>query len=84
MDTKWKILDGKSFGGIYGLSQPDVYQMFAYGEKYLQRKGVLILLYPRRSSFREDSDLFEFSAELSLRLVPFDLEYDRPIFVFGF
>ncbi|MDY0915222.1 McrC family protein [Pseudomonas viridiflava] len=84
LDTKWKILDGKSFGGIYGLSQPDVYQMFAYGEKYLQRKGVLILLYPRRSSFREDSDLFEFSAELSLRLVPFDLEYDRPIFVFGF
>lgn len=42
LDTKWKLLDP----GItnYGISQGDMYQMYAYGKKYKSEK--VVLLYP--------------------------------------
>ncbi|WP_172200032.1 McrC family protein [Saccharibacillus qingshengii] len=50
MDTKWKRLSGL-YGKDYGISQSDMYQMYAYGKKYTA--GKVILLYPRAHS--EDS-----------------------------
>ncbi|MDD6089039.1 MAG: McrC family protein [Desulfovibrionaceae bacterium] len=42
MDTKWKKLDGKK--NNYGISQADMYQLFAYQKKYNARQ--VVLLYP--------------------------------------
>lgn len=41
-DTKWKILNPKY--NNYGISQSDMYQMYAYGKKYNAEK--VILIYP--------------------------------------
>ncbi|OXM85803.1 McrC family protein [Paenibacillus rigui] len=42
MDTKWKLLN--SLYSNYGISQGDMYQMYAYSKKYNARK--IFLLYP--------------------------------------
>ena len=42
IDTKYKILDGKE--RYLGISQSDIYQMFAYSHKFNCNK--IILLYP--------------------------------------
>ena len=42
MDTKWKLLSGNARN--YGVSQSDMYQMYAYSKKYNAQKT--ILLYP--------------------------------------
>lgn len=74
MDTKWKRVEfGKDIKN-YGLSQNDFYQLYAYGNKYLAGQGDLLLIYPRRAAFPQMLPAFEFSAELRLRVVPFDLE----------
>ena len=47
LDTKWKILDDKQTN--YGISQSDMYQMYAYYHRYRvddQRIQGVILLYP--------------------------------------
>lgn len=76
MDTKWKLLDKLKANGTdkYGLSQSDFYQMFAYGQKYLNGTGHMILIYPKSKSF--DSPIeqsFNFSDELKLWIIPFDI-----------
>ncbi|KUK65649.1 MAG: Uncharacterized protein XD84_0463 [Desulfotomaculum sp. 46_80] len=57
MDTKWKLLSDNSRN--FGISQSDMYQMYAYSKKY-DADGI-ILLYPHsdsvsRSEFRYASD----------------------------
>ncbi len=42
MDTKWKLLSAGSHN--YGISQSDMYQMYAYHKKYAAKQ--VILLYP--------------------------------------
>ena len=42
MDTKWKLLN--LYSNNYGISQSDMYQMYAYGKKYKTEK--VVLLYP--------------------------------------
>lgn len=42
MDTKWKLLSEKN--NNYGISQSDIYQMYAYNKKYDSRN--VTLLYP--------------------------------------
>ena len=42
MDTKWKLLN--VYSNNYGISQSDMYQMYAYGKKYKSEK--VVLLYP--------------------------------------
>jgi 5-methylcytosine-specific restriction enzyme subunit McrC len=54
MDTKWKILSDKKSN--YGISQDDMYQMYAYGKKYRAKK--VILLYPQPESLRETNISF--------------------------
>lgn len=77
LDTKWKRLDSDLAGKNFGLSQADFYQMFAYGHKYLPGQGDLVLIYPRRSRFREALPAFEYAPGLRLWVVPFDLEVGR-------
>jgi 5-methylcytosine-specific restriction enzyme subunit McrC len=74
LDTKWKRLDSADRAGKYGLSQADFYQLFAYGQKYLDGRGDLVLIYPRRASFQQALPRFDFSERLRLWVLPFDLE----------
>ena len=77
LDTKWKRLDSNTTGKNYGLSQSDLYQMFAYGHKFLEGAGDLVLIYPRTSRFLEVLEVFEYGIGLALWVVPFDLETGR-------
>ena len=78
-DTKWKLIDANGSGN-YGMSQSDMYQMFAYGHKYLGGSGALMLIYPRTEKFSQMIvEPFEFSdgdSRLMLYVVPFDLSPD--------
>ncbi|WP_122574982.1 McrC family protein [Pseudomonas viridiflava] len=74
LDAKWKRLDSEFGSKNYGLSQPDLYQMLAYGQRYLRGMGDLILIYPKTVSFQKELPIFELSPGLSLSVVPFDLE----------
>lgn len=76
MDAKWKLLDSRADDGLrkYEISQPDLYQMFAYGQKYLHGKGTMMLIYPRHQYFATPLPVFRFDEDLSLWCVPFDLE----------
>nr|WP_241878043.1 McrC family protein [Psychrobacter sp. PraFG1]UNK04456.1 McrC family protein [Psychrobacter sp. PraFG1] len=44
MDTKWKIINSSNSQNNFDISQSDIYQMFAYGHKYLAGKGDLVLI----------------------------------------
>ncbi|MFN1647533.1 McrC family protein [Vibrio rotiferianus] len=70
LDTKWKLLDIEAYH--YGLSQADLYQMFAYGHKYLNGVGDLYLIYPAHERFTKPIEhSFDFSDSLKLWVVPF-------------
>ncbi|WP_240532312.1 McrC family protein [Moritella marina] len=74
LDTKWKLIDG-SGKDKYGISQADMYQMFAYGHKYLAGKGNIVLIYPQHNGFKEAVEhSFDFNDELKLWVVPFVIE----------
>lgn len=73
LDTKWKLLQGDS-SAHYGLSQADLYQMFAYGQKYLGGRGDLFLIYPWTARVPWPLKPFKFGGDLRLHVVPFDLE----------
>jgi 5-methylcytosine-specific restriction enzyme subunit McrC len=76
LDTKWKILDAgaSSAREKYGLSQADFYQLFAYGSRYLEGSGEMFLIFPSSPAFCVPLPSFEFSGQLRLWAVPFDLE----------
>jgi len=48
MDTKWKVLSENVRN--YGISQADMYQMYAYSKKYSAKK--ITLIYPQPGNFR--------------------------------
>jgi 5-methylcytosine-specific restriction enzyme subunit McrC len=78
LDTKWKLIDSTKDNGTdkFGLSQSDLYQMFAYGHKYLDGSGELFLIYPSHDDFQEPIEhSFDFYENKSLVLwvVPFDI-----------
>ena len=72
LDAKWKLLSGDRTRQ-YDLNQPDFYQMFAYGQKYLSGSGDLFLVYPRTASFSKPFSPFHFSSQMRLHVLPFDL-----------
>ena len=76
MDTKWKRLDLKDTAAKFDLSQQDFYQMFAYGHKYLNGKGNLVLIYPAWQDFPAGSKAlhFSYSTDLNLYVLPYDLD----------
>ncbi|HET6559455.1 MAG TPA: McrC family protein [Prolixibacteraceae bacterium] len=66
-DTKWKVLDENLAGKNYLISQADMYQLYAYGKKYVSNH--LILIYPECETFTREL-LFEYDEQISLRCVP--------------
>jgi len=73
-DTKWKVLDEKT--KWYGLSQQDLYQMFAYGKKY-EKSKMLYLIYPKSEGFTtSQEEPFYYEKGMALRLLCFDCEKD--------
>ena len=78
LDTKWKLLNDQKSNGTdkYGLAQSDFYQLYAYGQNYLDGKGDVVLIYPRTDSFTQPLSVFDYSKASGLRLwvLPFCLE----------
>jgi 5-methylcytosine-specific restriction enzyme subunit McrC len=74
LDTKWKRLDAGAESNKYGLSQADFYQLFAYGRKYLEGQGKVALIFPMTGSFSAPLSPFSFDENLTLQVLPFDLE----------
>lgn len=54
----------------------DMYQLFAYGQKYMDGKGNLALIYPKHSNFSQPLPRFSYSDDLHLWVIPFDLEQE--------
>jgi len=80
LDTKWKCIDqnktyeNDSEDKKRGISQSDMYQMFAYGKKYDVPNVVLV--YPLWQKFDEEFS-FQFDDRLSLKVKPFDLTKEK-------
>ncbi|GGZ72062.1 hypothetical protein GCM10008101_27870 [Lysobacter xinjiangensis] len=74
LDAKWKLLDANDVDRNYGLSQPDFYQLFAYGHRYRKGDGVLVLIYPKCEAFSEPHEPFDLQDGVVLYACPFDLE----------
>lgn len=72
VDAKWKRLN-RDRSANFGLSQADFYQLFAYGQKYLRGSGDMFLMYPEIDEFPDVPGPFEFSGDLRLHVLPFDL-----------
>ncbi|QQG36716.1 MAG: McrC family protein [Micavibrio aeruginosavorus] len=79
LDTKWKLLDQENARQKYGISQADMYQLFAYSQKCLPSGGNLFLVYPKTSQFSKPLPEFSFSNMHRLWVVPFCLETDSLI-----
>lgn len=77
MDAKWKLITAADRHNKYGLSQSDFYQMFAYGHRYLGGMGAMVLILPKATGFSEALPAFDFSSDLKLWVVPFDLDLGR-------
>jgi 5-methylcytosine-specific restriction enzyme subunit McrC len=79
LDAKWKLLDSRHGDSKrkYEISQADLYQMFAYGQKYLHGRGNMMLIYPRHQFFNKPLPVFQFDKHLALWCVPFDLEQGK-------
>lgn len=74
LDTKWKRLDVNHERGKYGIGEADMYQLFAYGQRYARGAGELVLIYPRSSDFTDPLLPFDFLAGgQRLWVLPFDL-----------
>ena len=82
LDTKWKIVNAKDMRGNYGISQADMYQLYAYGQKYRIKNDnnnpQLTLLYPATDKFNKEQIIEEFiyddvESGLKIKAVPFDL-----------
>lgn len=74
LDAKWKLLDQSLTGqDKYKIKQADLYQMFAYGQKYLGGSGDMLLVYPKHPEFDQPLPVFSFDENLRLWCVPFDL-----------
>lgn len=77
MDTKWKLIDSSNSEKNFDLSQSDIYQMFAYGHKYLSGNGELMLIYPKHEKFALPMPYFKLDSDLRLWVIPFCVESDR-------
>ncbi len=77
IDTKWKNIDQNRPKANYEIRQSDMYQLFAYGEKYRQTglSPTLVLLYPKQPNLTRPLPLFKYHPDhLPLYIIPVDLE----------
>ena len=70
LDVKWKRINEDDNGPKHGISQADVYQLFAYGKKYGCRHVVLV--YPKTNRFQEPLR-YRFDEKFALSCFPFDV-----------
>lgn len=70
LDAKWKRMNEDGSDSKHGISQADMYQLFAYGKKYDCRHVVLV--YPKTERFREPLR-YRFDETLALSCFPFDV-----------
>ncbi|MEO6922532.1 MAG: McrC family protein, partial [Bryocella sp.] len=77
LDAKWKTVYASDEKKRYGLSQADLYQVYAYGHKYLG-EGVgerhVCLIYPGSDTFVEPLGTFEFEPGFILHILPLDID----------
>lgn len=72
LDTKWKML-GSSGKRNYGISQSDIYQMYAYSRKYDTPE--VWLLYPVNDAMRNHEPIFfRYESEIDLQVFFVDLQ----------
>jgi 5-methylcytosine-specific restriction enzyme subunit McrC len=74
LDTKWKRINASDRANNYGISQGDMYQLHAYGQKYLSGSGHIALVYPKSATFEQPLSCFHLSNQLKLWVLPFDLD----------
>ncbi len=74
LDTKWKLVQGGS-SQVTHLAQSDLYQLYAYGQRYAQGSGEvrLALVYPKTKDFNAAPVPFSYEPHLPLYLLPADL-----------
>lgn len=87
VDTKWKVLNAFKGKDNYGITQSDMYQLYAYGKKYEiehnrgREKKIkpphLVLLYPENENFKRRLDSFVYEGDLELDVIPFSFEKNR-------
>ena len=70
LDTKWKRINDPSSNSNHGISQADMYQLFAYGKKY--GCGTVALIYPQTRYFKKEFR-YQFDDKLRLLCLPFDV-----------
>ena len=78
-DTKWKRLDTRvANASPSGIAQAALYQMYAYGHKYLrhQQHKTVVLIYPCTETFFAPMDPFTFENEFTLFILPYNLDPD--------
>lgn len=87
LDTKWKLIDENQVKKNYLINSSDMYQMFAYAEKYSQKECFnhadstktinLYLLYPRHDNFTSPLKVFVFhegTIPIELQVLPVNLD----------
>jgi len=81
MDTKWKLIDSSDRSNKYGISQADMYQLYAYGHKYLRgaKEKRLMLIYPKTDTFCKPLPVFTYEDGFELEVVPFDISNKKLI-----
>ncbi|MDQ1831811.1 McrC family protein [Massilia scottii] len=82
LDTKWKLIDQEitcrhgSTDPKSGINQPDMYQLYAYGQRYLGGKGPMALIYPKWTRFDAPLTPFDLGGGLTLSVLPYDMQSD--------
>jgi 5-methylcytosine-specific restriction enzyme subunit McrC len=77
LDAKWKTVYASDEKNRYGLSQADLYQVYAYGHKYLDEsfgERHVCLIYPGSDTFVEPLNTFEFEVGFTLHVLPLDID----------
>jgi len=65
MDTKWKVLSSELSSQNYGISQSDMYQMYAYHKQYDAENVTLI--YPKTDTMDEDMLTYRGDDQVTVR-----------------
>ncbi len=77
LDTKWKLISSNNNKKNFNIEQDDIYQLFAYGHKYLNGCGDMMLIYPKPHQFEIPLECFYLAEELRLWAIPFCIETDK-------
>lgn len=79
LDTKWKLIAGNA-SYVSHLSQSDLYQLYAYGQRYLSDtvQTKVGLVYPRTPEFMTAPSPHQYEPHLPLYVLPADLSVPAP------